>query len=97
MEKRIETVVVEESEIRELEKAFYELQGDQSTIAFCMGQPSVNFEAIKEYRELMQVENAKVELLKRALANKYKPENVDLSKFNYRFDFTENQVIFEEN
>jgi len=87
---------IPEEESKELEKAFYELQADQSTIAFCMGQPTVNFDAIKQYRDIVAEEFAKVELLKRGLANKYKSDDINLTEFNYSFDFIENQIIFEK-
>ena len=89
MGKKIFEISISEAESIELEKSWYNLQGDQATIAFCMAQPSVNWEAVEKYREIMIKENYNCESLKQQLAHKYKPEEVELNKYNFSFDFIE--------
>lgn len=99
MEKMKFKAKMSEEETRALEKAWYELQGDQSTIAFCMAQPGINWEAMTQYRQVMAEEFALCEKLKHSLASKYMPNEVKekgLNKFNYSFDFEDCEIIFEE-
>ena len=85
-----------EEDTRAMEKAWYEYNASVDIIARLMNNESVKFDILQEYINVAEVRFTQCEMFKSALAKKYKTEEVDLSKFNYSFDFDENKITFEE-
>jgi len=94
--KKVFTVHVPEEELKVVEKAWYEYSGSRDIIAFIMQQKGVDWDVLQEYINVAEARFAKCEVAKDEIATKYKPEEVDLSKYNYSFDFREETIKFEE-
>ena len=94
--KNVFTVDIPENELTTLERDWYEYNGSRDIIAYLMSQPNVRWEALQEYINVSEQKFTKCEMEKLRLANMYKPEEVDLSKYNFSFDFTEGTATFEE-
>lgn len=95
-EKKVFTVNVPEEEIREVEKAWYEYNAAQSNVRFLAEDKLIDWEVLNEFNKAQAETFIKCEKLKAAVANKYKPEEVDLSKYDYAFDFNECTLTFTE-
>lgn len=96
MANRIIAVRMTEEDARAMEKAWYEYNASVDIIARLMNNESVKFDILQEYINIAELRFTQCEMMKTALAKKYKTEEVDLSKFNYSFDFDENKITFEE-
>ena len=89
-------VDIDEEEARLIERLWYEYNGSRDIIKFLMTDKSVVWEVLQEYINVAEKRFTELEMEKNRVATKYKPEQVDLSKWNYSFDFTEDQITFEE-
>ncbi len=94
--KKTFVVNVPEEELTVLERAWYEYNGSRDIIAYLMSQPAVRWEALQEYINVSEQKFTKCEMEKIRIATMFKPEEVDLSKYNFNFDFQENTITFEE-
>ena len=95
-EKKVLKVVMEESDTREMEKAWYEYNASRDIISFLMTEKQVIWETLQEYINVAEKRFTQCEMMKNRLANKYKTPEIDLTKYNYGFDFEENTITFEE-
>lgn len=96
VEKKVFVVDMPESEIREVEKAWYEYNAAQSNVRFLAEDKLIDWDVLNEFNKAQVETFIKCEKLKSAFANKYKPEEVDLSKYDYAFDFNECKLTFTE-
>lgn len=90
------TVYIPEDELNNLERAWYEYNGSRDIIAYLMSQPNVRWEILQEYINVSEAKFAKCEMEKVRLATQYKPEGVDLNKYNFNFDFQNCTLTFDE-
>lgn len=81
---------------RLVEKLWYQYNGSRDIIKFLMSDNTVIFSTLQEYINIAEVRFTELEMTKTSIANKYKPEEVDLSRYNFSFDFAEDKIIFEE-
>lgn len=96
VEKKVFVVDMPEAEIREVEKAWYEYNAAQSNVRFLAEDKLIDWDVLNEFNKAQAETFIKCEKLKSAFANKYKPEEVDLSKYDYAFDFNECKLTFTE-
>lgn len=96
MAKKIFTVKISEEDSKAVEKAWYEYSGARDIIAFIMQQKGVDWNILQEYVNVAEYRFTVCEMEKNRVATSYKPEEVDLSKYNYSFDFLEHSITFEE-
>lgn len=89
-------VNIGEEKSREMEKAWYEYNASRDIIAFLMQQDGVKFENLQEYINVAEIRFVECEKLKESLAKEFKPEEVDLTKYNYGFNFEEFAIEFTE-
>ena len=94
--KKTFVVNVDETEIRELERAWYECNSTKEILGFLASQATTLPDTLQQYTDLFDVRFTKCEMLKTAIAKKYKPDEVDLNTFNFMFDFNENKLTFTE-
>lgn len=94
--KKVFTVDIPEEELTTLERAWYEYNGSRDIIAYLMTQQAVRWEALQEYINVSEQKFTRCEMEKFRLASQYKPEEVDLNKYNFNFDFQNCTVTFEE-
>ena len=94
--KRKFVVDVPAEEMVELERLWYEYNASRDIIAFLMQQKGVIWETLQEYINVSEKRFTECEMKKVSLATNYKPAEVDLTKFNYSFDFQDDKITFEE-
>ena len=94
--KKTFTINIDPEESKELEKRWYECNSTQNLLGFLASQSNTVDSIMQQYADLYDVRFTKCELMKAALANKYKPDEVDLTKYNYSFDFQEQTLTFTE-
>lgn len=96
MEKKVFVVNIGEENSRKMEKVWYEYNASRDIIAFLMQQEGVKFENLQEYINVAEVRFVECEKMKERLAAEFKPEEVDLTKYNYGFDFEQFTITFTE-
>lgn len=96
MGKKIFTVKIDAEDSKAVEKAWYEYSAARDIIAFIMQQKGVDWTVLQEYINIAEYRFTACEMEKARVAKAYKPEEVDLTKYNYSFDFTEETLTFEE-
>ena len=96
MAKKVFVVNIGEENSRKMEKVWYEYNASRDIIAFLMQQEGVKFENLQEYLQVAEIRFVESEKMKEALAKEFKPEEVDLTKYNYGFDFENFTITFTE-
>ncbi len=96
MAKKTFVVNIGEENSRKMEKAWYEYNASRDIIAFLMQQSGVNFETLQEYINVAETRFVECEKMKEGFAKEFKPEEVDLTKYNYGFNFDEFTIEFTE-
>lgn len=96
MEKKVFVVNIGEENSRKMEKIWYEYNASRDIIGFLMQQDGVKFENLQDYLQVAEVRFTESEKTKEALAREFKPEEVDLTKYNYGFDFDNFTITFTE-
>ena len=96
MEKKVFVVTISEEESNEMEKAWYEYNASCDIVARLMKEEGVVFSLLQEYLNVSEARFTKCEMLKQKFAKAYKPDEVNLSKYNYGFDFEEHTITFTE-
>lgn len=96
MEKKVFVVNIGEENSRKMEKIWYEYNAARDIIGFLMQQDGVKFENLQDYLQVAEVRFTESEKTKEALAREFKPEEVDLTKYNYGFDFDNFTITFTE-
>ena len=96
MDKKKFVVKLESADARAVERIWYEYNGTRDIMQFLAKDTDVQWKVLDEFRRVAAAQFAECEMTKNSVANKYKPEEVDLSKYNYSYDFFEDQIVFEE-
>lgn len=96
MEKKVFTVNIGEENSRAMEKVWYEYNASRDIVKFLMEGGTVPFENLQDYIQVAEVRFVKSEKMKENLAREFKPEEVDLTKYNYSFDFDNFSIVFTE-
>lgn len=96
MEKKVFTVNIGEENSRKMEKIWYEYNASLSIVEHLMQSGNVPFENLQDYLQVAEVRFTESEKTKEALAREFKPEEVDLTKYNYGFDFDNFTITFTE-
>ena len=96
MEKKVFVVNIGEENSRKMEKIWYEYNASRDIIAFLMQQENVKFENLQDYLFVSEKRFVESEKMKETLAKEFKPEEVDLTKYNYGFDFNDFTITFTE-
>lgn len=96
MEKKVFTVNIGEENSRKMEKIWYEYNASRDIVKFLMESGTVPFENLQDYLQVAEVRFVESEKMKEALAREFKPEEVDLTKYNYGFDFENFAITFTE-
>ena len=96
MEKKVFVVNIGEENSRKMEKIWYEYNASRDIIAFLMQQEGVKFENLQDYLQVAEVRFVESEKTKEELAKEFKPAEVDLTKYNYGFDFENFTITFTE-
>ena len=96
MEKKVFTVNIGEENSRKMEKIWYEYNASRDIIAFLMQQDGVKFDNLQDYIQVAEIRFVEAEKMKETLAKEFKPEEVDLTKYNYGFDFENFTITFTE-
>ena len=90
------TVDVKEEDITAVEKAHYEWSAARDTARFLMSDSTVDKDNLASYLESVEKKFVVIEKLKEEVGAKYAPNEVDLKKFNYQFDFNNHCIIYTE-
>lgn len=91
-EKIVVAITSQESEA--VERLFYLHKAGQNNIAFLAKDKDVQYDILQEYIDVVEARFVELDMLKKELGEKYKP---DLGKeYNFTFDFDNNAIIFEE-
>lgn len=96
MEKKVFTVNIGEENSRKMEKIWYEYNASLSIVEHLMQSGNVPFENLQDYLMVTEARFTESEKMKEALAKEFKPEEVDLTKYNYSFDFDNFSIVFTE-
>lgn len=96
LEKKKFDIEIAETDAREVERLWYQYNGSRDIIKFLMSDKTVDFDVLQEYINVAEDRFTELEMKKAAVAKIYKPEEVDLTKYNFSFDFNEDRIIFEE-
>lgn len=96
MAKKVFTVNIGEEKSRQMEKVWYEYNASRDIVAFLMQQEGVKFENLQDYLNVAEARFVVSEKMKESLAKEFKPEEVDLTKYNYGFDFDKFTITFTE-
>lgn len=96
MPKKTFVVNIGEENSRKMEKVWYEYNASRDIVKFLMEGGTVPFENLQDYLQVAEVRFVESEKMKEALAREFKPEEVDLSKYNYGFDFDQFTITFTE-
>ena len=96
MEKKVFVVNIGEENSRKMEKIWYEYNAARDIVKFLMEGGTVPFENLQDYLQVAEVRFVESEKMKERLAAEFKPEEVDLTKYNYGFDFEQFTITFTE-
>lgn len=96
MEKKVFTVNIGEENSREMERIWYEYNASRDILKFLMESGTIPFDNLQDYLQVAEVRYVQSEKMKEELAKKFKPEEVDLTKYNYSFDFENFTIVFTE-
>ena len=77
-----------------VEKAFYEYNASLNILSYLFKQNDINEEYLEQYIQKSEKYYIILEEAKVAIANKYKPDN--LENFNYSFDFVNHSIIYSK-
>ena len=96
MEKKVFTVNIGEENSRKMEKIWYEYNASLNIIKFLTESGTIPFENLQDYLQVAEVRFVESEKMKEELAKQFKPAEVDLTKYNYSFDFENFSIVFTE-
>jgi len=96
MEKKVFTVNIGEENSRKMEKVWYEYNAARDILKFLMEGGTVPFDNLQNYIQIAEVRFVESEKTKDELARQFKPAEVDLTKYNYGFDFENFTITFTE-
>lgn len=96
MEKKFFKVNIGEENSRDMERAWYEYNASRDIIAFLMQQEGVKFDILQEYINVAEIRFVECEKMKERFAKQFKPDEVDLTKYNYGFNFEDFTIEFTE-
>lgn len=95
MKKEFKVNIGEENS-RKMEKIWYEYNAARDIVKFLMEGGTVSFENLQEYLMVAEARFVESEKMKESLAKEFKPEEVDLTKYNYSFNFDDFTIEFTE-
>lgn len=96
MTKKFFKVNIGEENSREMEKAWYEYMASANILAFLMKEEGIRFDLLQEYINVAEIRFVECEKMKERFAKQFKPDEVDLTKYNYGFNFEEFAIEFTE-
>lgn len=78
-----------------IERLWYEYNASLNILRFLMSQDTVLEKHLQKYLDSSEAKYAELEMAKSGLTKQHKPEAIGDS-FDYRFDFDEHTVIYQE-
>ena len=87
-------VKIQREESETVERLFFEHRAGQDNIAFLMKDKGVRYDLLQEYIDVVECRYVELEMMKSELAEKYKPDKK--ATYNYKFDFRNETIQFEE-
>ena len=89
---KVKTVNIGENASNYIEKLFYEYNASLNILRFLMSQDDVKPENLKIYCDTSEEKYTTLEIGKKEISGRYKPEGIN--NYNYTFDFDNHSIIY---
>ena len=89
-----QVIIIGVDESNNVERLFLEFHAGREIIAFLMKDKEIQYDILQEYIDIVEAKYVELELMKSELSEKYKPFN--MKEYDYRFDFRNNSIIYNE-
>lgn len=89
---KVNNVKISESASNYIERLFYEYNASLNILRFLMVQDDVKEENLKMYCDASEEKYTALEIGKKEISAKYKPDGIN--NYNYTFDFDNHSIIY---
>ena len=89
---KVNSVKIGEIASNYIEKLFYEYNASLNILRFLMSQDDVKEENLKTYCDVSEEKYTTLEIGKKEISEKYKPDGIN--NYNYTFDFDNQSIIY---
>lgn len=79
-----------------VERKFFEHMAGRDNIAFLMKDSDVNVALLQEYINVVETRFYELEKIKALISKKYEPVELNGKPYEYRFNFDDETIIYEE-